>query len=65
MSNKFIYVVMEDGEFSACFATLEDAQKYCAELWEQDLTCVLIIEIPVCDIFIYRQLLEKVRIYDR
>ena len=51
MGDKFFYVVMEDGEFSACFATLEGAQKFCANFDEQDLDCVIIIEIPVDDIY--------------
>jgi hypothetical protein len=65
MGDKFIYVVMEDGEFSACFATLEAAQKFCAESWEQDVASVLIVEVPVHDIFTYKELLENVQIYNR
>jgi hypothetical protein len=49
MNDKFIYVVMEDGEFSACFATLVAAQDYCSENWEGGIN-LIIIEIPVRDI---------------
>lgn len=49
MGDKFIYVVMEDGEFSACFATLEAAQGYCGSIFEEGLD-LLIIEVPVRDI---------------
>jgi hypothetical protein len=52
MDDKFIYVVMEDGEFSACFATLIAAQSYCSENWEEGIN-LIIIEIPVSDILKY------------
>ena len=49
MGDKFIYVVMEDGEFSDWFVTLDAAQNYCEGLSDEGVD-LLIIEIPVRDI---------------
>lgn len=49
MDDKFIYVVMEDGEFSSWFFMLDSAQYYCECLSNEGVD-LLIIEIPVRDI---------------
>lgn len=48
---KFIYVVLEEGEYDKCFATKNKAQEYCDKLDDKyDTGSWHIVEIPLKDI---------------
>jgi hypothetical protein len=47
---RFVYVVTEEGEYDKCFALLEKAQDYCADLDDiYDTGSWNIIKVPIKD----------------
>ncbi len=50
-NQKFIYVVLEEGEYDRCFTDYQEADKYCKEMdYDYDIGSWYIIAIPVKDL---------------
>lgn len=49
-TRQFVYVVTDEGEYDKCFALLEKAQDYCAELDDiYDIGAWNIVKVPIKD----------------
>ena len=48
---KFVYIVLEEGEYDKCFATEKKAQEYCDKLdYEYDTGSWYVVKVPLKDI---------------
>lgn len=53
-TQKFIYIVLDEGEYDKCFNTYCEAEKYCKELdYEYDTDSWHIIQVPIKDLVLF------------